>query len=73
MFLQKLFWQLIRYMCGFIGILGKTNVQERIVEGLPLLECRGYDSASIAVVSDAKMSSSTADEKFRENCEWYLN
>ena len=41
-------------MCGIIGILGKSDVQDRIVDGLSRLEYRGYDSAGIAIMSDAK-------------------
>jgi glutamine---fructose-6-phosphate transaminase (isomerizing) len=41
-------------MCGIIGILIKTDVQDRIVDGLSRLECRGYDSAGVAIMSDAK-------------------
>ena len=39
-------------MCGIIGILGKSNVSDRLVEALQRLEYRGYDSAGIATVSD---------------------
>lgn len=41
-------------MCGIIGILGKSDVQDRIVDGLSRLEYRGYDSAGVAIMSDAK-------------------
>ena len=41
-------------MCGIIGILGKTDVQDRILDGLSRLEYRGYDSAGVAIMSDAK-------------------
>ena len=47
-------------MCGIIGILGKTGVQDRIVDGLSRLEYRGYDSAGVAIMSDAKASVSKA-------------
>lgn len=43
-------------MCGIIGILGKTDVQDRIMAGLSRLEYRGYDSAGIAIMFDAKVS-----------------
>jgi len=36
-------------MCGVIGIVGKTTVTERLVEGLKRLEYRGYDSSGISV------------------------
>ena len=47
-------------MCGIIGILGKADVQDRIVDGLSRLEYRGYDSAGVAIMSDAKASVSKA-------------
>ncbi|MDR2351788.1 MAG: glutamine--fructose-6-phosphate transaminase (isomerizing) [Deltaproteobacteria bacterium] len=40
-------------MCGIIGILSqKNNVVPNILEGLKLLEYRGYDSAGIAVLDE---------------------
>lgn len=39
-------------MCGIIGIIGKTDVAEAILEGLVRLEYRGYDSAGIATLVD---------------------
>ncbi len=39
-------------MCGIVGILGKAEVTDRIVNSLKRLEYRGYDSAGIAVVND---------------------
>ena len=47
-------------MCGIIGILGKSDVQDRIADGLSRLEYRGYDSAGVAIMSDAKASVSKA-------------
>ena len=47
-------------MCGIIGILGKSDVQDRIVDGLSRLEYRGYDSAGVAIMSDAQASVSKA-------------
>ena len=47
-------------MCGIIGILGKSDVQDRIVDSLSRLEYRGYDSAGVAIMSDAKASVSKA-------------
>ena len=47
-------------MCGIIGILGKSDVQDRIVDGLSRLEYRGYDSAGVAIMSDAQASVSRA-------------
>jgi glucosamine--fructose-6-phosphate aminotransferase (isomerizing) len=40
-------------MCGIIGILSKkNNVVPEVLEGLKLLEYRGYDSAGIAVLDE---------------------
>lgn len=36
-------------MCGIIAVLGRSDVTDRLVEGLARLEYRGYDSAGIAV------------------------
>jgi glucosamine--fructose-6-phosphate aminotransferase (isomerizing) len=47
-------------MCGIIGILGKTDVQDRIVDGLSRLEYRGYDSAGVAIMSNANVVVSKA-------------
>jgi glucosamine--fructose-6-phosphate aminotransferase (isomerizing) len=35
-------------MCGIIGIVGNSPVQERLIESLKRLEYRGYDSAGVA-------------------------
>ena len=45
-------------MCGSIGILGETDVQDRIVDGLSRLEYRGYDSAGVAIMNDAEVNGS---------------
>ncbi|MEM8770337.1 MAG: glutamine--fructose-6-phosphate transaminase (isomerizing) [Pseudomonadota bacterium] len=39
-------------MCGIIGILGKDDVAQPIVEGLRRLEYRGYDSAGVATLQE---------------------
>ena len=36
-------------MCGIIGIVGKEQVSDRLVEGLKRLEYRGYDSCGVAI------------------------
>lgn len=40
-------------MCGIVGIVGETSVSSRLVDALRRLEYRGYDSAGIAVISEA--------------------
>jgi len=39
-------------MCGIVGIMSRSNVVERLVEGLKRLEYRGYDSAGVAITAD---------------------
>ena len=40
-------------MCGILGYVGHDDVREIMLRGLKRLEYRGYDSAGVAVVSDA--------------------
>ena len=37
-------------MCGIIGIVGKQDVAERLVDGLRRMEYRGYDSAGVCTI-----------------------
>ncbi|MCJ2185915.1 glutamine--fructose-6-phosphate transaminase (isomerizing) [Novosphingobium beihaiensis] len=37
-------------MCGIIGIVGKEDVADRLVDGLRRMEYRGYDSAGVCTV-----------------------
>ena len=39
-------------MCGIVGIVGKTDVAQRLFDGLKRLEYRGYDSAGICTIED---------------------
>ena len=39
-------------MCGIVGVTGRVNAQNILLEGLKRLEYRGYDSAGIAVLCD---------------------
>jgi len=52
-------------MCGIIGIVGSTNVTERLVEGLKRLEYRGYDSSGIAVLSGKTLKRERAEGKIK--------
>lgn len=42
-------------MCGIIGYVGQKQATDVIIEGLKLLEYRGYDSAGVAVLSRGKL------------------
>lgn len=50
-------------MCGIIGILGKDNVTDRLIDGLRRLEYRGYDSAGVATLSDGQIERRRAEGK----------
>jgi len=45
-------------MCGIVGYIGNNQAEEVLLDGLKRLEYRGYDSAGIAVISDAFASGS---------------
>lgn len=38
-------------MCGIVGYIGKRSAEKFIMEGLEVLEYRGYDSAGISILS----------------------
>jgi glutamine---fructose-6-phosphate transaminase (isomerizing) len=42
-------------MCGIVGAAARRDIVPVLVEGLRRLEYRGYDSAGIAVLDDAKL------------------
>ncbi|MBB6122353.1 glutamine--fructose-6-phosphate transaminase (isomerizing) [Sphingobium subterraneum] len=50
-------------MCGIIGIVGKDDVAERLLDGLRRLEYRGYDSAGVASVHDGVIERRRAEGK----------
>lgn len=39
-------------MCGIIGVVGDTDSVSTILDGLSILESRGYDSAGVATIAD---------------------
>jgi glucosamine--fructose-6-phosphate aminotransferase (isomerizing) len=53
-------------MCGIVGILGKGDVADGLVEGLQRLEYRGYDSAGIATVHEGRLARRRAVGKLSE-------
>jgi glucosamine--fructose-6-phosphate aminotransferase (isomerizing) len=50
-------------MCGIIGIVGKDQVADRLVEGLRRMEYRGYDSAGVCTVQDGQLIRRRAEGK----------
>ncbi|WP_033921204.1 glutamine--fructose-6-phosphate transaminase (isomerizing) [Sphingomonas sp. 37zxx] len=50
-------------MCGIVGILGTTDVAERLFDGLKRLEYRGYDSAGIATLHEGRIERRRAQGK----------
>ncbi|HEY8191534.1 MAG TPA: glutamine--fructose-6-phosphate aminotransferase, partial [Alphaproteobacteria bacterium] len=52
-------------MCGIIGIVGKDDVAQRLVEGLRRLEYRGYDSAGIATLDKNAIGRCRAEGKLK--------
>ncbi|KHK91801.1 glutamine--fructose-6-phosphate transaminase (isomerizing) [Novosphingobium malaysiense] len=42
-------------MCGIIGIVGREEVADRLVDGLRRMEYRGYDSAGVCTVHDGQL------------------
>jgi glucosamine--fructose-6-phosphate aminotransferase (isomerizing) len=52
-------------MCGIIGIVGRSSVQERLIDSLKRLEYRGYDSAGVAGVQDGQVQRRRAAGKIK--------
>lgn len=50
-------------MCGIIGIVGKSAVSDRLVDGLKRMEYRGYDSAGVCTVIDGQLVRRRAEGK----------
>ena len=42
-------------MCGIIGIVGKEQVADRLVDGLRRMEYRGYDSSGVCTINDGQL------------------
>ncbi|GGK48651.1 glutamine--fructose-6-phosphate transaminase (isomerizing) [Salinarimonas ramus] len=52
-------------MCGIIGILGRGDVADQLVDALKRLEYRGYDSTGIATLQDGRIARRRAEGKLR--------
>lgn len=50
-------------MCGIIGIVGRDQVADRLVDGLKRMEYRGYDSAGICTVENGQLIRRRAEGK----------
>ena len=50
-------------MCGIIGIVGKEEVADRLVDGLRRMEYRGYDSAGVCTLQDGALIRRRAEGK----------
>ncbi len=50
-------------MCGIIGIIGKDQVADRLVDGLRRMEYRGYDSAGVCTVQGGQLIRRRAEGK----------
>ena len=50
-------------MCGIVGIVGKTEVAQRLFDGLKRLEYRGYDSAGICTIDHGELVRRRAEGK----------
>src|SRR3954451_5811148 len=42
-------------MCGIVGVVGRSDVAQRLFDGLKRLEYRGYDSAGICTIDDGRL------------------
>jgi glucosamine--fructose-6-phosphate aminotransferase (isomerizing) len=50
-------------MCGIVGIVGKSEVAQRLFDGLKRLEYRGYDSAGICTIDHSELARRRAEGK----------
>ena len=50
-------------MCGIVGIVGTSDVAQRLFDGLKRLEYRGYDSAGIATLDHGRIERRRAEGK----------
>ncbi|WP_028549918.1 glutamine--fructose-6-phosphate transaminase (isomerizing) [Paenibacillus sp. UNC451MF] len=53
-------------MCGIVGYIGSRDSQPILLEGLKKLEYRGYDSAGVAIYTDAGLKLNKAKGRITE-------
>ena len=53
-------------MCGIVGITGRSDVTERLVDGLSRLEYRGYDSSGVAIAENGAVARRRAAGRLQE-------
>ena len=53
-------------MCGIIGIIGRDQVADRLVDGLRRMEYRGYDSAGVCTVEGGALIRRRAEGKLNK-------
>ncbi|MBR0085580.1 MAG: glutamine--fructose-6-phosphate transaminase (isomerizing) [Lachnospiraceae bacterium] len=56
-------------MCGIVGYTGTQQAAPILLDGLKKLEYRGYDSAGIAVMQDARIDISKVKGRIQNLCE----
>jgi len=47
---NKLIIKILKFMCGIVGYIGKSQAAPILIDGLKRLEYRGYDSAGLTVL-----------------------
>lgn len=50
-------------MCGIVGGLAQSNIQDILLEGLQRLEYRGYDSCGIAIINNCHLHRARSTER----------
>jgi len=59
-------------MCGIVGIIGRENATDGLIDGLKRLEYRGYDSSGVATLNNGQIDRRRSEGKI-VNLEKILN
>src|SRR3954471_9828012 len=54
-----------KLMCGIVGILGREQVADHLIDALKRLEYRGYDSAGVATLENGQLARRRAEGKLK--------